>query len=99
MPTVKPVLIGTRTVAASEALATRFTAAGISFALLNAVRDAREAEIVAAAGLAGRVTIATNMAGRGTDIVPSKDALAAGGLRVIATERHAAWLIDRQLHG
>jgi preprotein translocase subunit SecA len=95
----QPVLIGTRTVAASEALAAQFTAAGIKFALLNAVRNEQEADIVAGAGQAGCVTIATNMAGRGTDIVPSGEALAAGGLRVIATERHAARRIDRQLHG
>jgi preprotein translocase subunit SecA len=95
----QPVLIGTRTVAASEALAARLQEAGIAFALLNGVRNENEAKIIAAAGQAGQVTIATNMAGRGTDIVPTEAALAAGGLRVIATERHRSTRVDRQLHG
>lgn len=95
----QPVLIGTRTVAASEAVAAALREAGVAFALLNAVRDADEAGIVAAAGQAGQVTIATNMAGRGTDIVPDEQALAAGGLRVIATERHGSRRVDRQLAG
>ena len=95
----QPVLIGTRTVAASEALATKLRAAGVSFALLSAVRNENEAQIIAAAGQAGQVTIATNMAGRGTDIVPSSAALEKGGLRVIATESHRSKRVDRQLHG
>jgi len=93
------VLIGTRTVAASEALAEKLRAAGVSFALLSAVRNENEAQVVAAAGQAGQVTIATNMAGRGTDIVPSSAALEKGGLRVIATESHRSKRVDRQLHG
>lgn len=92
-------LIGTRTVAASEALAEVLQAHGVPFTLLNAVRNADEAEIVAAAGRTAQITIATNMAGRGTDIVPSDEVLVAGGLRVIATERHASSRVDRQLHG
>lgn len=95
----QPVLIGTRTVTASETLASELRAAGLPFTLLNAVRNANEAEIVAAAGRAGQITIATNMAGRGTDIVPTDDALVAGGLRVIATEPHGSRRVDRQLHG
>ena len=93
------VLIGTRTVAASEALAELLRVAGVPFTLLNAVHNDREAEIVAAAGRTAQVTIATNMAGRGTDIVPAADVLAAGGLRVIATERHGSRRVDRQLFG
>ncbi|MCF3649933.1 hypothetical protein [Synoicihabitans lomoniglobus] len=93
------VLIGTRTVAASEAVADEMRAAGVPFTLLNAVRNADEASIVAAAGSTGQITIATNMAGRGTDIVPSDDVLAVGGLRVIATERHGSQRVDRQLFG
>ncbi len=93
------VLIGTRTVAASEALAEALREAGLPFTLLNAVRSQDEAEIIAAAGRTGQITIATNMAGRGTDIVPSDAVLAAGGLRVIATERHGSSRVDRQLYG
>lgn len=93
------VLIGTRTVAASEALARELQKAGVPFTLLNAVRNEHEAEIVAAAGRTGQITIATNMAGRGTDILPSEDVLRAGGLRVIATERHGSRRVDRQLQG
>lgn len=95
----QPVLIGTRTVAASEALAERLRQADISFALLNGVRNEDEARIIASAGHARQVTIATNMAGRGTDIVPTEVALASGGLRVIATEVHRSKRVDRQLHG
>lgn len=95
----QPVLIGTRTVVASEAVADCLREAGLSFQLLNAVRNADEAEVIAAAGRHGQITIATNMAGRGTDIVPSEDALSVGGLRVIATERHGSSRIDRQLFG
>jgi preprotein translocase subunit SecA len=95
----QPVLIGTRTVATSEAVADCLLAAGISHRLLNAVRNGDEAEVIAAAGRQGQITIATNMAGRGTDIVPSDEALSAGGLRVIATERHGSRRVDRQLFG
>ncbi len=93
------VLIGTRTVAASEALAEVLREEGVRFTLLNAVRSEHEAEVIAAAGSLGQVTIATNMAGRGTDIVPSDEVLAVGGLRVIATERHESSRVDRQLFG
>lgn len=95
----QPVLIGTRTVATSETVADHLREAGLSFRLLNAVRNEDEAEVIAAAGRQGQITIATNMAGRGTDIVPSDEALASGGLRVIATERHGSSRIDRQLFG
>jgi preprotein translocase subunit SecA len=98
----RSVLIGTRSVEKSEELSRRLTAAGIpDHAVLNAQPEkaAQEAEIVALAGQKGRVTIATNMAGRGTDIKPGDEVLAAGGLHVLGTERHDAKRIDRQLAG
>ncbi len=95
----RPVLIGTRTVAASEALSRELTAAGLAHALLNARQDREEAAIVARAGEAGRITVATNMAGRGTDIHLARDVAARGGLHVILTECHASARIDRQLFG
>ena len=95
----QPLLIGTRTVSGSEAVGLALTATGLPFTLLNAVRNEREAETIAAAGQAGQITIATNMAGRGTDIVPTEPALECGGLCVIATERHASSRVDRQLYG
>ena len=95
----RPVLVGTRSVEASEALAVRLEALGLSFNLLNAVRHEEEARIVAEAGLAAKITIATNMAGRGTDIKLSREVAEAGGLHVIATERHESRRIDRQLFG
>ncbi len=95
----RPVLVGTRSVAASEALAGRLEALGLEFNLLNAVRHAEEARIVAEAGLEGRITIATNMAGRGTDIKLGRGVAASGGLHVLATERHESGRIDRQLFG
>ncbi|TVQ36948.1 MAG: hypothetical protein EA356_04845 [Geminicoccaceae bacterium] len=94
-----PVLVGARTVAASIALAERFAVANLPFRLLNADQDAAEASIIQAAGQAGSITIATNMAGRGTDIRPDERALAAGGLHVLLTERHDARRIDLQLIG
>ena len=94
-----PVLIGTRTVASSKALAACFHEHGIETVVLNAENEAEEAEIVRQAGTAGRLTIATNMAGRGTDIRPDDAALQAGGLHVIITERHDSRRIDRQLEG
>lgn len=94
-----PVLAGTRSVEASEALAARLDQAGLPYALLNAVRHEQEARIIAQAGQLGRVTIATNMAGRGTDIRLAEQALASGGLHVIATEYHASSRVDRQLAG
>lgn len=95
----QPVLVGTRSVVASEHLATLLAERGIACAVLNARQLDREAEIVAQAGQPGRVTIATNLAGRGTDIKLGDRVAAQGGLCVIATERHAAGRVDRQLHG
>jgi len=95
----QPVLIGTRTVADSEQLSEELARQGIVHTLLNARHDAHEAEIIAGAGRAGVVTVATNMAGRGTDIRVEARALAAGGLHVIASERHESRRIDRQLFG
>ncbi len=95
----RPILVGTRSVWASERLAERLTAMGVEFDLLNAVRHREEARIVAAAGERGRITIATNMAGRGTDIKLGRGIADDGGLHVIATERHESGRIDRQLFG
>jgi preprotein translocase subunit SecA len=95
----RPVLIGTRSVAASEHLGELLRDAGLPHLVLNARQDLGEAEVIAAAGAAARITVATNMAGRGTDIVLAPEAEAAGGLHVIATERHEAGRIDRQLVG
>ncbi|MBM3882427.1 MAG: hypothetical protein FJ387_22340 [Verrucomicrobia bacterium] len=95
----RPVLVGTRSVMASEKLAQRLTEAGLPFKLLNAVRHVEEALIVAVAGEGGRITIATNMAGRGTDIKLGAGIAARGGLHVIATERHESGRVDRQLFG
>ena len=95
----RPVLIGTRSVEASEHLGQLLDDAGIVNRVLNARQDADEAEIIAAAGLRGQVTVATNMAGRGTDIQLEGDVVALGGLHVIATERHESARIDRQLFG
>ncbi|MDK3018040.1 preprotein translocase subunit SecA [Pseudodonghicola flavimaris] len=95
----RPVLIGTRTVAASEAASAALTALGVAHRVLSAAQDADEAAVIAAAGRAGAVTVATNMAGRGTDILLDEAARAAGGLHVIMTERHSASRIDRQLAG
>ncbi len=95
----RPVLIGTRTVEASKKLSARLTAAGIPHQVLNAEQNEREAEVIALAGQPGTVTVATNMAGRGTDIKLGPGVAAKGGLHVIATERHEAERIDRQLVG
>ncbi|MBF0172611.1 MAG: preprotein translocase subunit SecA [Magnetococcales bacterium] len=93
------VLVGTRTVASSEALSARLTAAGIAHRVLNAKQDKTEAETIQGAGMGPRVTIATNMAGRGTDIQPDASVLAAGGLHVILTEGHDNARVDRQMIG
>jgi preprotein translocase subunit SecA len=95
----RPVLIGTRSVAASERASARLREAGASHALLNAAQDRNEAGIVADAGAQGRITIATNMAGRGTDISLAEGVAERGGLAVILSERHDSRRIDRQLAG
>jgi len=95
----RPVLIGTRSVEKSEKLSGLLHQAGVEHQVLNARQHDREAQIVALAGQRGRVTIATNMAGRGTDIKPDPEVIAAGGLHVLGTERHDARRIDRQLAG
>jgi preprotein translocase subunit SecA len=95
----RAVLIGTPTIAASQRLSERLTGTGIEHVVLNALNLEQEAGIVAEAGTAGRVTIATNMAGRGTDIHLAPEVQSAGGLHVIATELHTASRIDRQLAG
>ncbi len=95
----RPVLVGTRTVDKSERLSELLTELGVEHQVLNARQDANEAQIVAAAGQHGKVTVATNMAGRGTDIKLGKGVAELGGLHVIGTERHEAERIDRQLAG
>lgn len=95
----RPVLIGTRSVAASEQLSALLTEAALPHRVLNARNDADEADIVAHAGEAGRITVATNMAGRGTDISLGSGITELGGLHVIATERNEARRVDRQLYG
>jgi preprotein translocase subunit SecA len=95
----QPVLIGTGSVAESETLSRYLTAAGIDHRVLNARQDRAEAEIVAGAGRKGQVTVATNMAGRGTDIPLAAGVADLGGLHVIATCRNEAQRIDRQLYG
>ena len=95
----RPVLIGTGSVAESEVLSRKLTAAGIGHRVLNARQDKEEADIVAEAGKKNQVTVATNMAGRGTDIPLEKGVAELGGLHVIATCRNEAQRIDRQLYG
>jgi preprotein translocase subunit SecA len=95
----RSVLIGTPSVSASEALSELLTTEQIDHVVLNARYLEAEAEIVAQAVQPGRVTIATNMAGRGTDILLHESVRAAGGLHVIATEMHTSARIDRQLVG
>lgn len=95
----RPVLVGTRNVKASEKLADLLTGKGLSFNLLNAIHHKEEAAIVRMAGQKGRITIATNMAGRGTDIKLEDGVVDIGGLHVIATEGHESPRIDRQLFG
>jgi preprotein translocase subunit SecA len=95
----RPVLLGTRSVAASEHLSDQLTKVGLSHRVLNARDDREEAAIVAQAGQPGQVTVATNMAGRGTDIRLGHGVAEQGGLHVIATELHDAGRIDRQLFG
>jgi preprotein translocase subunit SecA len=97
--TGEPVLIGTRSVAASESLSEFLTDVGVEHEVLNAAQDEQEAEIIAQAGTPGRITVATNMAGRGVDIKVDSEALAKLGLYVFLSERHDARRIDRQLEG
>ena len=95
----RPVLVGTTSVEISEMLSKMLTMRKIEHNVLNAKLHQREADIVAKAGLQGTVTIATNMAGRGTDIKLSPEVKAAGGLAIIGTERHESRRVDRQLRG
>ncbi|HXV47836.1 MAG TPA: preprotein translocase subunit SecA [Candidatus Binatia bacterium] len=95
----RPVLVGTRSVAASEHLSRLLTGRGLDHQVLNARQDRQEAEIIARAGERCRITVATNMAGRGTDIRLPQSSRSIGGLHVIATELHEARRIDRQLFG
>jgi preprotein translocase subunit SecA len=95
----RAVLVGTRSVRASEHLSQRLSTAGLEHQVLNAVRHAEEAQVVAAAGQPGKITVATNMAGRGTDIKLGQGVAEKGGLHVIASERHEAGRVDRQLYG
>jgi preprotein translocase subunit SecA len=95
----RPVLVGTTSVEVSETLSRMLKRAGVPHNVLNAKQHQREAEIVAHAGLPGAVTIATNMAGRGTDIKLGPGVAQAGGLHIVGTERHEARRIDRQLRG
>jgi preprotein translocase subunit SecA len=95
----RPILVGTTSVDISEKLSRMLHLRNISHNVLNAKQHQREAEIVTQAGLPGQVTIATNMAGRGTDIKISDEVKAAGGLAIIGTERHDSRRVDRQLRG
>lgn len=95
----RAVLVGTRTVKSSEFLSAALQAAGIEHAVLNARNPQLESQIIARAGQPGQVSVATNMAGRGTDITLHPDVRAAGGLHVIGTELHSSSRIDRQLAG
>lgn len=95
----QPVLIGTIAIETSELLSAILTANGIQHDVLNAKQHEREAEIVAHAGEKGRITIATNMAGRGTDIKLTPESIMAGGLYILGTERHESRRIDNQLRG
>ncbi|MVN78232.1 preprotein translocase subunit SecA [Hymenobacter sp. HMF4947] len=95
----RPVLVGTTSVEISELVSRMLKLRGIKHQVLNAKQNQREAEIVAAAGYPGTVTIATNMAGRGTDIKLRETSREAGGLAIIGTERHESRRVDRQLRG
>lgn len=94
-----PVLLATRTVRASDRLAAELDALGATYALLNAAQTSEEAEIVAGAGQRARITVATNMAGRGVDIRLGDGVDRLGGLHVVLTERHESGRIDRQVMG
>jgi preprotein translocase subunit SecA len=94
-----PVLVGTRSVLASEEVSRRLAALGRAHRVLNATQTAQEAQIIAEAGTRGKITVATNMAGRGTDIKLARGVAEVGGLHVIATEPHGSGRVDRQLFG
>ena len=95
----RPILIGTRTIAASQTLASYLESAGVACQMLNGLQDAEEADIVSQAGEQGAVTIATNLAGRGTDIKLDDFVKGIGGLHVIVSECHESFRFDRQLIG
>ena len=95
----RPVLIGTRSIEASERVAALLRAAELACEVLNAMRDDDEAQVIARAGRAGAITVATNMAGRGTDIRLDAAARVAGGLHVVLVEPHGAKRVDRQFLG
>ena len=92
-------LVGTRSVLASQEVSRRLEKLGRKHRVLNATQTAQEASIVSEAGLRGKITVATNMAGRGTDIKLGREVAKAGGLHVIATEPHGSGRVDRQLFG
>ena len=94
-----PVLIGTRSVLSSEEVSQRLSAKGLVHRVLNAIQTKAEAEIVAQAGQRGQITVATNMAGRGTDIKLARGVADLGGLHVLSTEPHSSFRVDRQLFG
>ncbi|MEM6561147.1 MAG: translocase, partial [Planctomycetota bacterium] len=94
-----PVLVGTRSVWSSEEVSRRLEALGRSHSVLNARQDEQEANIVSEAGNPGKITVATNMAGRGTDIKLGRGVAEMGGLHVISTEPHGSARVDRQLYG
>ena len=95
----QPILVGTVSVESSEEISALLTAAGLPHEMLNAKNNAREAEIIAHSGEKGHITLATNMAGRGTDIKINDEVRALGGLCVFGTERHESRRIDNQLRG
>ena len=97
--TGQPVLVGTISIETSELISQLLKREGVPHSVLNAKHHAQEAEIVAQAGQAGKVTIATNMAGRGTDIKLGEGVVELGGLHILGTERHESRLIDNQLRG
>ncbi len=97
--TRRPILVGTRSVRASEHLSSLLASEGLNHQVLNAIRHAEEARIIASAGKRDCITVATNMAGRGTDIRLGEGVAWLGGLHVIATERHESGRVDRQLFG
>ena len=97
--TGQPVLVGTISIETSELISQLLKREGVPHSVLNAKHHAQEAEIVAQAGQAGKVTIATNMAGRGTDIKLGEGVVELGGLHILGTERHESRRIDNQLRG